>query len=154
MDFDEVLNLEEQFYKEGFEEGQAESTKKSFLEGKEYGLQAAFQKYVFVGQVQGIVDLLVEGFGGELSGQAKSQLDQIVVLIDSIKTDNDYGNVVESEKIITKIRNKVRILMNLLGTKKQLSLNALDDVASTITGLKEDKSQTTIGNLTNDEGMW
>ncbi|ODQ59370.1 hypothetical protein WICANDRAFT_44830, partial [Wickerhamomyces anomalus NRRL Y-366-8] len=111
MDFDEVLNLEEQFYKEGFEEGQAESTKKSFLEGKEYGLQAAFQKYVFVGQVQGIVDLLVEGFGGELSGQAKSQLDQIVVLIDSIKTDNDYGNVVESEKIITKIRNKVRILM-------------------------------------------
>ena len=109
---------------------------------------------MFAGQVQGIVDLLAEGFGGELSGQAKSQLDQIVVLIDSIKTDNDYGNVIESEKIITKIRNKVRILMNLLGNKKQLSLNAIDDVASTITGLKEDKSQTTIGNLTNDEGMW
>lgn len=148
-------NFHRRFYNEGFEEGQTESTKKSFIEGKEYGMQAAFQKYVFVGQVKGLVDVLSQAREGqELSGQAKNQLDQIVVLINSIKLDNDYGNVVESDKSITKIRNKVRILMNMLDTKKQLTLSALDDVAGFITGLNEDKSQTTIGNLTNDEGMW
>jgi len=81
-------------------------------------------------------------------------LDQLKELINSIKTDNDYGNVIESEKTITKVRNKVRILLSLLDTKKALSLNILDDIASIITGTKEDKSQTSIGNLTNDEGMW
>lgn len=81
-------------------------------------------------------------------------MDQLKELINSIKTDNDYGNVIESEKTITKVRNKVRILLSLLDTKKALSLNILDDIASIITGTKEDKSQTSIGNLTNDEGMW
>lgn len=143
------------FYKEGFAEGQAESTKKSFLEGKEYGLQAAFQKYVFIGQVQGIVETIVQsGLVQEPASQLKHQVDQLIELINSIKMDNEYGNVVESEKLITKIRNKLRIVLNLMSSKKQLSLATLDDVASFVTGLSEDTPQTTIGNLTNDEGMW
>lgn len=37
MDFDNLLNLEEQYYQEGFLEGQNENIKQSFLEGKQYG---------------------------------------------------------------------------------------------------------------------
>lgn len=99
------------------------------------------------------MEIIVQS-GLESSSQLKHQVDLLIELINSIKMDNEYGNVVESEKIITKIRNKLRIVLNLISSKKQLSLATLDDVASFITGLSEDKSQTTIGNLTNDEGMW
>ncbi|CCH42154.1 hypothetical protein BN7_1699 [Wickerhamomyces ciferrii] len=89
-----------------------------------------------------------------LNSQIHTQITLLKELLSGIKYDNDYGNVVESEKSIVKIRNKTRLLLNLVGSKKQLSLNSMDELNGVITGLEQDKSQQTIGSLTNDEGMW
>ncbi|CDR47448.1 CYFA0S32e00430g1_1 [Cyberlindnera fabianii] len=151
MDLDDVLNLEEQFYQEGFREGQAESTKKSYIEGKEYGLQFGFQKFVLMGEVNAIVELLANGLVGEpLSSQAESNLSQMRELLDQIKMDNESENVLESQRIMIKVKNKLRVLSNLI--KKQVTLNQLNDMANHVSGVEKEKTQANIA--LNDDGMW
>ncbi|KAH3678163.1 hypothetical protein WICPIJ_008921 [Wickerhamomyces pijperi] len=164
MDFDDVLNLEEQFYQDGFAYGQAQSALTSFKEGKEYGLQTAFQKYLLVGQIQGLFDIL-ELTHIELSTQAANNIKQIKEFLTQITYDNDYGNVINTEKIITKIRNKMRVLVNLIPEldKKSCNLSNMDELSRFIGGLEGENGNgngknsgttgTGIGALT-DDGMW
>ncbi|KAH3680135.1 hypothetical protein WICMUC_000536 [Wickerhamomyces mucosus] len=149
------LTQYQRFYQEGFEEGQAESTNASFREGKEYGLQTGFQKYLIIGQLKGILHAIDKGVGDDLSPQAIIQISQIKLLINQIKIDNEYGNVIETEKILVKIRNKLRVLTNALPSdKKDFNLQNIDFMGRLISGLEVEKSnKPSIGNL-NDDGMW
>ncbi|ODV72434.1 ribosome biosynthesis protein LTO1, partial [Cyberlindnera jadinii NRRL Y-1542] len=106
MDFDEVNTLEEQFYNEGFKEGQEASVKESLKEGKEYGLQTGFQRFLLVGQVTALVDHMESVYGVDCG----THMAQLRELVESINFDNDYNTVVAMDKLISKIRNKVRIL--------------------------------------------
>ncbi|KAI0424872.1 hypothetical protein F5Y09DRAFT_124602 [Xylaria sp. FL1042] len=50
--FDDVLNLEEQYYKEGYEEGLKDGTEAGRIEGYSLGLQKGFEKFVEAGRLQ------------------------------------------------------------------------------------------------------
>lgn len=54
LDIDEVLNLEEEQYSIGYKEGQEQATKEQYLEGKQYGYQTGFQRFLIVGIVKGL----------------------------------------------------------------------------------------------------
>jgi len=51
--FDEVLSLEEGFYNHGLEEGKADGVKAGRIEGRTFGLEKGFEKYVESGRLFG-----------------------------------------------------------------------------------------------------
>jgi flagellar biosynthesis/type III secretory pathway protein FliH len=51
--FDELLNLEEQFYDEGYQQGLADGAKAGLVEGRTFGLEKGFEKYVESGRLHG-----------------------------------------------------------------------------------------------------
>lgn len=51
--FDEILGLEEQFYNDGVTQGQADGVKVGRIEGRTFGLEKGFEKYVESGKLYG-----------------------------------------------------------------------------------------------------
>ncbi|KAF1986655.1 DUF1715-domain-containing protein, partial [Aulographum hederae CBS 113979] len=51
--FDSLLNLEEDYYKEGYELGVADGSKAGRLEGRVFGMEKGFKKFATMGQLQG-----------------------------------------------------------------------------------------------------
>lgn len=51
--FDEVLGLEEQFYDDGFRQGYADGLSAGRIEGRTFGLETTFEKYVEAGKLYG-----------------------------------------------------------------------------------------------------
>lgn len=51
--FDEILGLEEQFYDGGFQQGLADGVKAGRIEGRTFGLEKGFEKYVESGRLYG-----------------------------------------------------------------------------------------------------
>jgi hypothetical protein len=51
--FDEVLGLEEQFYNDGHKQGLADGVKAGRIEGRTFGLEKGFEKYIESGRLHG-----------------------------------------------------------------------------------------------------
>ncbi|KAH8821119.1 hypothetical protein F5884DRAFT_75058 [Xylogone sp. PMI_703] len=51
--FDEVLDLEEQFYNDGYQQGLADGVKAGRIEGRTFGLEKGFEKYLESGRLHG-----------------------------------------------------------------------------------------------------
>ncbi|EDO19084.1 hypothetical protein Kpol_2000p51 [Vanderwaltozyma polyspora DSM 70294] len=123
-DMDELLNLEEQFYQEGYQEGQNENLKHNFIEGKQYGLQTGFQRFLLVGQIKGICKVLERSC--QENNSLLKNINQVQELISTIKLDNSPKNVEQYESTMVKVKNKFRII--LLSSQRQFknsSQNAL-----------------------------
>lgn len=130
FDFDQVLNLEEEYYNEGFKEGQEFSTQEQYIEGKEYGYQTGFQRFVMVGYMKGLLESWrkLENQPSSLEGH----LNQLESLINTIQLTNGDEEVAIYEKNISKARNKLRVIATL--TKDQDKVNKLDDLVKNVGG--------------------
>ncbi|KAI0164259.1 DUF1715-domain-containing protein [Hypoxylon sp. FL1284] len=53
FNLDEVLNLEETYYKEGYDEGYKDGAEAGLIEGRSAGLKKGFEKYLEAGRLQG-----------------------------------------------------------------------------------------------------
>jgi len=51
--FDEILGLEEQFYEVGYKQGLADGVRAGKIEGRTFGLEKGFEKYVEMGRLHG-----------------------------------------------------------------------------------------------------
>lgn len=51
--FDEILNLEEGFFEEGYDQGFSDGVKAGHIEGRTLGLEKGFEKYVDSGKLHG-----------------------------------------------------------------------------------------------------
>jgi len=51
--FEDVLNLEEQFYQNGYKQGQEDGIKAGMIEGRSLGLERGFQKFTESGRLYG-----------------------------------------------------------------------------------------------------
>ncbi|RFU27920.1 hypothetical protein B7463_g8403, partial [Scytalidium lignicola] len=51
--FDEILDLEEQFYNDGYQQGLADGVKAGRIEGRTFGLEKGFEKYIESGKLHG-----------------------------------------------------------------------------------------------------
>lgn len=63
--FDHLLSLEDEFYKEGYDLGVSDGERAGLVEGRAFGLEKAFEKYVTMGQLHGRAMILA----GRLPGQ-------------------------------------------------------------------------------------
>ncbi|KAM3161472.1 Protein LTO1 [Lachancea thermotolerans] len=124
MDFDETLDLEEQFYRDGFEEGRHENLTHNYLEGKQYGLQVGFQRYILIGLIEGVCNAVKSQ---NVSSAAQKNACLILDMVNNISMGNDEVSVQTYETNIVKIRNKFRLLLLALSryVKEQDSLPSL-----------------------------
>lgn len=51
--FDDLLNLEEEFYSEGYEHGVADGDRAGRIEGRAFGIEKGFEKFVEAGRLNG-----------------------------------------------------------------------------------------------------
>ncbi|EGW34104.1 uncharacterized protein SPAPADRAFT_59524 [Spathaspora passalidarum NRRL Y-27907] len=134
IDSEEILNPEEESYKSGYKEGQDQSTNEQYIEGKQYGLQTGFQRFLVVGYIQGLVDQWrkrLSQYEGNITS-LESHLRQLEELIDGIPSGNSDAEVAEYETRLTKARNKVRVISTL--TKDNSNINSLDDLIKSVGG--------------------
>ncbi|GBL50638.1 hypothetical protein ACI3LY_001611 [Candidozyma auris] len=125
---DDVLDLENEFYKEGFTEGQEKSVRDNFLEGKAYGLQTGFQRFLVLGYIQG----LVESWEQYQSKAVQGHLSQLKDIIKDIPLTNGDKEVAKYELAIGKARNKVRVLASI--TKSSEKIAKLDNLIKEVGG--------------------
>ncbi|KAI4864331.1 DUF1715-domain-containing protein [Hypoxylon rubiginosum] len=53
FDFDDILNLEEKYHKEGYDEGYKDGAEAGLIEGRSVGLKKGFEKFLEAGRLQG-----------------------------------------------------------------------------------------------------
>lgn len=134
FDLDDVLNLEEDYYKEGYKEGREHSTKQQYIEGMEYGYQTGFQRFLVVGYIQGLVEyweLHLDSYGPSNKALA-AHLSQLTELVATIPTTNGDDEVEVYEKQLSKARNKLRVVAML--TKESWKISKLDDLVREVGG--------------------
>lgn len=150
MNTDELLFLEEQFYQEGYEEGRNENLKNNLIEGKEFGLQVGFQRFVLLGQMVGMCDVL-----DSLQLKNNSLFKNIAnvrELISSIELNNKEENVESLEKTLVKLKNKFRLILLSFqrefkhNNRKPINFDNFEDlsraIAGEIKGFVEDEDAT------------
>ncbi|CDK26844.1 unnamed protein product [Kuraishia capsulata CBS 1993] len=169
-DFDDLLNLEEKFYREGFEEGVQAGKQNNFREGKELGIQTGYQTFLYVGQIRGLthswklyVDKINSGeisppserVGGKERDWVKvsNQISELKSLVDSLY-ENGKLNLTNSDDDVSKIsstikalRTKARIIAGILA-QRELFLE-MERTALQVAG-KIQTNQT----LAPEEDMW
>ena len=145
FDIDEVLNLEEEQYNLGFKEGQEHSTKEQYLEGKQYGYQTGFQRFLIVGYIQGLVGEWLDNLDNyNASKSLQGHINQLSELITDIPLTNGDEEVEKYEKNIKKERNKLRVTANI--TKENWSIENLDNLIKEVGG--------TLQVSENQDDMW
>ena len=133
LDIDEVLNLEEEQYSLGYKEGQEQATKEQYLEGKQYGYQTGFQRFLIVGIVKGLAQDWFDNL--DKYGSTKSlrnHINQLHDLISDIPLNNGDEEVEKYEKNIKKARNKLRVIANI--TKESWKIDNLDNLVKEVGG--------------------
>lgn len=133
LDIDEVLNLEEEQYSLGYKEGQEQATKEQYLEGKQYGYQTGFQRFLIVGIVKGLAQDWFDNL--DKYGSTKSlqnHINQLHDLISDIPLSNGDEEVEKYEKNIKKARNKLRVIANI--TKESWKIDNLDNLVKEVGG--------------------
>lgn len=137
MDTDYLLNLEQKFYQEGYEEGICEKAKENHIEGKQFGLQVGFQRFLIVGQIQGIVQVLKSVSESRISSRNLQIIDEL--LAGFVKTNADDA-VADYESRLIKVRNKLRNVLLSLDrqsgkiTGRTLTLEDVEKVCSRVAG--------------------
>lgn len=135
IDTDDVLNIEEQYYEEGYEEGQRQSTFQQYREGKEFGYQTGFQRFLIVGYIKGLCQYWQENITHYDKSAIKSitnHVDQVNSMINELKMTNGDSEVALFDKTVVKLRNKLRLLGSL--TKENWKVNQVDQLIKEIGG--------------------
>lgn len=128
LTLDGVLDLEESFYEKGFHEGHEHSSKEQFFEGKIYGLQTGFQRFIVVGYLQG----LLEEWSENETPLLKTHLEQLRKFLSDISASNDDQAVAQYEKSLTSARNKARVIAAVTKTTDKIS--RLDGLIKDVAG--------------------
>ncbi|CCG23394.1 hypothetical protein CORT_0D05550 [Candida orthopsilosis Co 90-125] len=134
IDTDEVLNLEQEQYQIGYQEGVEESAKQQYLEGKQFGYQTGFQRFLIVGYIKG----LIEEWEGHIDNYSDSKsvlsnhLQQLKSYVDNISVNNDETSVAQFELQLKKARNKLRVICQLV--KESWKINNLDTLVEQVVG--------------------
>lgn len=125
FDEDEVLNLEDKFYREGFEDGQNENLEQNLLEGRQYGLQVGFQRVSIVGQIQSICETIQ---AVTTNNSLKSNCQMVLDEVKQLSFTNNESDVVHFGKVLVKLKNKFRLILMVWNRSNKEQKILYDDV--------------------------
>ncbi|KAG5357126.1 hypothetical protein CJU90_5948 [Yarrowia sp. C11] len=123
--FEDLFQLEDKFYEEGYSEGLEAGTKAGFAEGREFGVQTGYQRFLDLGLLQGRVAVWEE----EVQELPESKREKTVERLQQIKQlihqeeptyflSNDGAVVHQYETMMKKAKAKVRTLAASIGSEK------------------------------------
>lgn len=141
INLDAALEVENVIYLKGYQEGVDAASNEQFLEGKIYGLQTGFQRFLIVGYIE---ELLHQWMLQDTQGRIKTHLDQASALIASITNENDDSLVAVYEKAVAALRNKVRVIAGITKTTDKIA--GLDKLVQEVGG--------TMAVASNSDEMW
>ena len=114
--FDEVLELEGQFYQEGYQLGTKEGQEAGLIEGRLFGLEKGFEKYLQMGELNGRATV----WAGQTvkTKQAEPPREGLVKVKDDVVKRSDPAQLNTSDEAIslsktTRLTNQVRSLYAL-----------------------------------------
>lgn len=129
LDLELVLDLEDDAYQRGFAEGQAELRRENLIEGKQYGYQTGYQRFVIVGYLQALVE---EWTKADTENKATSHIAKLKLLLDEITVANTEESAQLYEDNTRKARNKARVIALLLNDTGAVS--DIDDMLKEVCG--------------------
>ncbi|KAG7661620.1 uncharacterized protein J8A68_004889 [[Candida] subhashii] len=133
IDTDEILNIEQRYYQQGYDDGVAQSTKEQLIEGEEYGYQTGFQRFLIIGYIQGLVEYWQKNIEKYANNKSfESHLQQLKDLVVDIPIINGDEEVAEFEKRVNKARNKLRVVATL--AKESWKISHLDELMKEVGG--------------------
>ena len=113
---EEVINLEEGFYKNGFENGALDGIKRGKLEGRQFGLETSFDNGLFFGVINGLLDVWLITKGDIINGSDKirKKMEHVVKLVSDIPRSNSDADV--EQRIIKrkKLQANMKVIAGLL----------------------------------------
>ncbi|KAG7750984.1 hypothetical protein KL912_000117 [Ogataea haglerorum] len=150
IDFDSLLNLENQYYQEGFLEGQLEGSKQQFLEGKQIGIQTGFQRLLVLGQYKALVAIWIDQTQQKIDAGAITDdkgkprqfskllqsLTELQMLIDTLfengraQVTNNDSDVEKYENVLKRARAKMRSVCPIFGE----NYNDIEEIAMKVGG--------------------
>lgn len=145
--FDELLNLEEQYYNEGHALGVADGQQAGRIEGRTFGLEKGFEKYVAMGMLAGQCAVWQGRSDARSADSCLPRLDpngrlgkqlhllSALVDIDTLSHDNTEDAVAEFDDRLKAARGKAKVITNMVGESKAASL--LNDTATTKTAPRD-----------------
>lgn len=140
FDLDSVLNLEDHFYEESFKEALKKGENHSNRDGKLFGIQTGFQRFILIGALNKINQLIHQTLDQSIELQnlkikTKLNTEKIIKSLNEIQkiinqfysSDNNNNKLIETsnipqdvnlyEKNIKLIRSKIKSLYSQLGYK-------------------------------------
>lgn len=135
-DIENVLNLEDKYYDEGYRAGQGVSVQEQYLEGMEYGYQTGMQRFLIVGYMKGLIEYWKSHlYLYEKTVSLKTlenHLNQAASVLESISMANTEDAVREYEIAVLKSKNKIRVIANIC--KEQWKINNIDNFIKDVGG--------------------
>lgn len=159
--FDELLGLEDNFYKEGYEAGLADGEYAGLVEGKTFGIEKGYEKALELGKLHGRgMVWQMRSQGAPDASAMKSQTDGSAVVAQlsdsklpknsrlvkhvealltstdgkSIATDNSDDAVTEFDERIAKAQAKAKVIAAIVGEPLAVEVST-----SANTGIEESK---------------
>lgn len=139
--FDDLLNLEESYvkfsyfaettiltihsaYQEGFATGSADGARAGFIEGRIFGLEQGYAKFLEIGKLQGRASVWAGRARDDApedikigNPRAQKNIEQLELVLTHPPFRNDEEEVEEVEETLKKARAKVKVLERTLGEK-------------------------------------
>lgn len=128
------------FYQEGYILGLADGEQAGRTEGRVFGLEKGFEKFLELGRLQGRCSVwkarisysVVPPTTGEDTGPVKNvqitsprvqkQVESLAILLTNPPFKNDEESVEEVEETLKRGRNKAKVLSNMLGEKEGINV--------------------------------
>lgn len=137
LDFDDVLNIEEEYYQNGFNDALLKGSDHSKRDGKVFGIQTGFQRFILLGALKNMNEIILQNNINNTNINNNTQindlkLEKLLVSLKSIhqlilnfyndsnliQTSNSIQDVNLFETNIKTIRSKLRTIYLQLGYKK------------------------------------
>ncbi|KAI5778098.1 hypothetical protein EDC01DRAFT_373597 [Geopyxis carbonaria] len=124
--FDGCLSLEEDYHKEGYEQGHADGKEAGHIEGRIFGLEKGFEKFLEMGRLQGrcsVWNARTQNDGAVKpealisNPRAHKNIQALSLLLTNPPFKNDEDSVEEMEEAFKRGKMKTKILERMLGEK-------------------------------------
>ena len=115
--FDDLFNLEDRFYDEGFQQGEADGRRAGLVEGRTLGLENGFKKFAEAGRLQGKAVMWANQFAGNKHARARKNLRLMYALVEpgTLSTTNTDEAVNDFDDRVKRAQGKARVIEKMLG---------------------------------------
>lgn len=120
--FEDLLNLETNFYDEGYKEGMADGKKAGLREGAEFGIQTGYQRYIALGVLRGRLQIWRAKFFNNNDSsdhhpnaeRIKKNIEGLEAMLKDISTTNSNEDVSQLEALLRKAKSKAKVTASLI----------------------------------------